>query len=486
MAIEHLDAAYRMRTRWDFGLAIKGLVHYVRVPTYWAIWKLLLPSFLHGPSSHEREKKHKVPSNSSLQGLRGIAAAIVFHRHLLMSFSEFPDYGYGVDKTIELGLANRWIHQLQFLRLIYSGGAMVQLFFIVSGYTQSLKPLQQMQKEQWDAVHKSLSSAIFRRGFRLFLPTFAAAMLIAVSVWLGMYDWGSKFRNTWFEGDPNQLSRERTLFSQAWVTFQSFKGLLNVWNWDEYFPKFNPHMWTIAVEFRCSLAVQFTLLSLSMVQPVPRVIILTSMIWYCHGHGRWDCVCFLGGLFLANINVTWRLRSGGETCHLGSKYPTRPGWEGGSKVRTILGSVVFLAGLYLMGYPKKDGLHTPGYRKMASYTPDSWIDHRFWSAWGAFFVVASITNAPVLARLFENSLFQYLGKISYAMYLVHGPVLHIIAFVFIPMLWLVTGKENIVCRVLGFEMAIPILVWTADLFWRFVDMPCGDFTFWLKTKILAA
>ena len=80
---------------------------------------------------------------------------------------------------------------------------MVQLFCIVSGYTQSLKPLQQMQKEQWDAVHKSLSSAIFRRGFRLFLPAFAAAMLIAVAVWLGLYEWGSKFRNTWFEEDPN-------------------------------------------------------------------------------------------------------------------------------------------------------------------------------------------------------------------------------------------------------------------------------------------
>ncbi|KUJ10854.1 uncharacterized protein LY89DRAFT_759777 [Mollisia scopiformis] len=489
MTIEGLDASYRIRRRWDFGLTAKDIAHYTRISTHSKTWKLLLPSFLHTSLSDGRQTLHKKSLDSALQGLRGIAAVIVFHRHLLMSFSEFPDYGYGLDKTAELHLPNHWIHQLPFLRVLYSGGAMVPMFFIISGYTQSLKPLQQMQREQWDSVHKTLSSASFRRGFRLFLPTFAAAMLIAFSVWLGLYDWGSSFRNTWFDENPSKLPREQTLLEQVWVVCQSFKGLLDVWNWDEYFPDFNPQMWTIAVEYRCSLAVQFALLVLSMIRPVLRELILTSIIWYCHVHGRWDIVCFLAGLLLANINLT--LRSRVKNGNLGSEYPAERERQDESKGKTVLRSLTFLVGLYFMGYPKKDGIFTPGYQRMGSYVPDGWVDHRFWSTWGTFLVVGSVTNSPVLANFFEYSLFQYLGKISYAMYLTHGPVLHITSHVLVPMMWRVTGRENNFCVVLGFEMAtffvtIPVLLWTADLFWRFVDVPCANFAFWLKTKALVA
>jgi len=81
----------------------------------------------------------------ALQGLRGACAIIVFHRHLLMTFWIFPGYGYGVDLTMELKRENSSFHQLPFLRIIYSGGAMVEIFFFISGYTQSLQLAQYIQ-----------------------------------------------------------------------------------------------------------------------------------------------------------------------------------------------------------------------------------------------------------------------------------------------------------------------------------------------------
>lgn len=439
--------------------------------------KLFLPSFLQtGPNNQDIQVPKQSPA-SALQGLRGIAAVIVFHRHLLMSFSTFPDYGYGASES------NRWIHQLPFLRLLYSGGAMIEIFFVLSGYTQSLKPLQQIEKRQWEKAQTTLASAICRRPFRLFLPTFTAASFIALAVWIGLYEWGSGFRSTWFDTPPQQLHREVTLLKQFNGMAQSFRGLLNVFNWELYYPDVNPHLWSIAVEFRASLLVQFILLGISKLRKLSQMMVLSAVILYCHFMGRWECVCFLIGVFIAKLNVMRGVDV--QKCTQGSK-PLTQITEKSRRCHSVH-LVLFVLGLYLLGYPKKDGLTTPGYHIMAFYTPNTWVDHQFWAACGATCILFSITNCATLSHLFENSLFQYLGKIGYAVYLVHGPVLHITAHVFIPMMWSIFGRKSTVVTVVSFEVVaslivVPVVVWTADLFWRLVDIPCGNLTFWLKEK----
>jgi peptidoglycan/LPS O-acetylase OafA/YrhL len=90
---------------------------------------------------------------------------------------------------------------------------------------------------------------------------------------------------------------------------------------------------------------------------------------------------------------------------------------------------MLIVGLYLGGAPaignsienyrNAFGWHYLSYlRPSAVFNPKA-----FYLFWGALLVVAAIPKIQWLKSFFELRGIQYLGKISYAFYLVHGPVL---------------------------------------------------------------
>jgi peptidoglycan/LPS O-acetylase OafA/YrhL len=475
-------------------MTLRHLTRHLKVLSFrWGVW-LLLPSFINTWLYSDRLTPSPPSSASALQGLRGVAAVIVFHTHLLRSFSSFVDYGYGVDKISDLGLANLWFHQLPFLRLAYSGGAMVEIFFLVSGYTQSLQALRLIEKSKAGSSHRRLASAILSRIIRLVVPTFVAGVMVTIAVWLGLYEWGSSYRNTWFEGPGVGLPKESSLFMALWAMCRSFYGLLRIWDWEEYIPAFNPYMWTIGVELRCSIALQLTLAGVGLVHRSVRVPITMGLMVCSHLYGRWEFVCYLSGLLLANICLIREV----NVPVIGKNILSLPQTNSPRTVSPrrehlnvrILYTVIFLIGLYLLSFPKEDGHLTPGYRILSSFTPSNWKLYRFWNNWGAFLVIFSLTNDRFLAHPFHHPILQYLGTISYAIYLVHRLVLHAVAYVFIPLMWLAMGKESIFSCVVSFELAtcvvvVPSLIWVADIFHRAIDVPCGSLCFRIKRWVFS-
>ena len=76
---------------------------------------------------------------------------------------------------------------------------------------------------------------------------------------------------------------------------------------------------------------------------------------------------------------------------------------------------------------------------------------------------------------------QYWASISYALYLMHGRVMHAVYFTMELVLCLDRGKNDPGLWGYHFQWCagllltgIPIL-WAADLFWRSVDQPSVDF-----------
>jgi hypothetical protein len=67
------------------------------------------------------------------------------------------DYGYGQGE-------NRGLFQLPIFRLFYSGPPMVAIFFVISGFALSLKPLSLIRVEDWEQSLHTMASLIFRRG----------------------------------------------------------------------------------------------------------------------------------------------------------------------------------------------------------------------------------------------------------------------------------------------------------------------------------
>lgn len=140
----------------------------------------LAPSFLR--KSHAGAQQRLSPT-AYLDGMRGLAALFVFFCHYSYTcFVITVGYGYG-----EPG-ENTSILQLPIIRLLYSGPPMVCVFFIISGYALSLKPLKQMRAKQWDSLFTTMSSSVFRRGLRLFIPTLSSCLLVLVMLRLGWYE----------------------------------------------------------------------------------------------------------------------------------------------------------------------------------------------------------------------------------------------------------------------------------------------------------
>ena len=143
----------------------------------------------------------RIHATSYLDGLRGIASFIVFLHHYSFLVPPCSAY-YGVDTTE----TRSWsVIQLPFIRVIHSGRPMVHVFFVLSGFVLSRKPLKLARAGNYSDLHTTLSSSIFRRGLRLFLPavasTFTAFLLICagwhhqqpidVGLWTQMCYWAS-------------------------------------------------------------------------------------------------------------------------------------------------------------------------------------------------------------------------------------------------------------------------------------------------------
>lgn len=104
--------------------------------------------------------------------------------------------------------------------------------------------------------------------------------------------------------------------------------------------------------------------------------------------------------------------------------------------------------------------NAPGYMTPHTLNPDHWPESwRFPHCIGAALIVypTSSTCTSTLRSLFDNPVSVCIGKISYALYLVHGPVVHMLGFWLVPWCWSWTGKETMMAKETGFGVAFLIV-----------------------------
>ncbi|KAK5185796.1 hypothetical protein LTR44_001845 [Exophiala sp. CCFEE 6388] len=123
----------------------------------------LLPQFLQPDGLRLTKTLHPT---SYLDALRGYAAWVVLNFHL-----RNPE---------------TWLLQQFPLRVFHRGRAMVDIFFIISGYVLSLKTLRLMRQQNDSALLACLASSTFRRYLRLYLSCIAATLISMVLVHLGV------------------------------------------------------------------------------------------------------------------------------------------------------------------------------------------------------------------------------------------------------------------------------------------------------------
>lgn len=184
---------------------------------------------------------------------------------------------------------------------------------------------------------------------------------------------------------------------------------------------YNFYAWSIPTEFKGSIVVYVTVMALARLKQNARLLLSVALVFYfnCIAVEQWHSSLFLGGMLLSDLDVISHLAPESLPSFFAALKP----------YRTQIFLTTLAASFYLGGIPAHDnsGLTlaaNPGWYWIAQVFPFTGADYKwFYLVWAGILLVASVPQLPALKRFFETDFCQYLARISYALYLVHGPVL---------------------------------------------------------------
>lgn len=203
-----------------------------------ARWRLLVvraaifltPSFLQGRAAREQICPQKLSPTAYLDGMRGLAALFVFFCHYFYQAFKIA-FSWGCDDD------NFHFLKLPFLRLWYQGPPAVCVFFIISGYALSYRPLKLARNGALSDFATTMSSMTFRRAIRLYIPTAISTFMIIGLLRLGAYEWtrefskDRKFMKIIIEPHPERMESAYTQY-RDWVLHMY--RFIHVFDWNKF------------------------------------------------------------------------------------------------------------------------------------------------------------------------------------------------------------------------------------------------------------
>ncbi|WYZ34739.1 hypothetical protein EsH8_I_001015 [Colletotrichum jinshuiense] len=451
------------------------------------LW-ILAPSFLH-PADPNAVYKPLHPT-AWLDGLRGVAAFfVVCHHWSLVTSVQNIHHGFRSD-------ANPLFIQLPIIRLTVSGLCSVCVFFIVSGFALSYKPLKLIGQRRTVDFAVAAASSAFRRHIRLFLPPAVTTFIISWMSFAGWYE----IPTTGIAAPALRPPRFDNAFDQLrdWAT--RLIGLSdpigrNLTRGNNYV--YEPTLWTIPIEFDCSLVIFLAHVAFSRLRPRVRIFFTIFLCGYTLYFAYWQYFLFFAGLLCATIHFYWPTVSDGS---LPTTVPPRrhgifarfSSLESSPRyaiIMKVVGVLSFVGALLLLSYPDGTAFATPGYRVFAGISPARFGDGTYlWIPLAAAWLVFTIDRFPFLHPIFTNRLVQYFGRISYAIYLVHGSMLWLFGWHLVQFFVKLTGSTTLTqwysAVFLGSCIFFPGVICVADFAQRYLDANSVRLAAWFEGKLI--
>ncbi|GAB7337873.1 hypothetical protein MBLNU457_4267t1 [Dothideomycetes sp. NU457] len=462
-----------------------------------------------------------------LDGCRGYAAVIVVIFHFLLVFLPSIRFGYGMELPVghlvfdnvyvsegavlvrgTFGRPDRWKitdpskinnyhwYQLPIIRVLLAGDSMVNIFFVVSGYALSIKSLKLIRKAARAELCSSLASSLWRRPLRLFAPTLVSTLLVAIMAGAGMFDTSYRTlgydklysphpvdfigeRRKYFKGpqweEPPPWKPNMSSQLLDWVVTMYY--FLCPWLRGHPFMTFYDwHIWTIPVEYKASLVLYMTHAVFALVHARYRTHLLIILLVAATAFGDiWEQCLFWGGMLLCNMDLDRAKRISHHTA------PSRV-------MQTLWISILFVS-LFLMSYPELEPNMVPWCAWISKiYLWDPWYHDRYRTVQGigACLFIYVVPRLTYLKAFFSNDFARYLGRISYSLYLVHGPVFRSLGYaVFLKVL---KGSEfdrprYYTAVAISMAVSLPVTFGLAHLFRIFVDEPLVHFARWTEKLV---
>ncbi|KAF2276503.1 uncharacterized protein EI97DRAFT_42014 [Westerdykella ornata] len=426
---------------------------------------VLRPSFL--DRSTDAKPLH---TTAWLDGIRGVASFFVFIYHFQHLFHTSFYTGYGGNN----GKNDYWLIQLPIIRLIFTGGPMVSVFWVLSEISLSLKPLKLARSQAWDKFADTMFSSVFRRGLRLYLPVLAVQVCVLLATLVGLFDRAAELRKNWPFYGTNEEMHERK--ESAWAQISDWSR--EMWAFSNSFrpirPSYDVHLWTIQLEFRNSIILFATLVGFAKLRPLVRIRLTLVLYLYCVLVEEGDVALFIAGIGCAEFLLIREERSK----HLPSTEKQESQQQ--SSRTKVLWAAVYILGLHLLSIPAGRYEYTPGYRSLVRFAAH-FVKNTEVSIQriGAAVFLFALCGSDYLRRVFETRLAIYAGKISFPLYIVHGPLTHILGIRLVPFFWSIVGDATLfqyeVGVILAFLVLAVLVVWVADIVMRTIDTPSVRF-----------
>lgn len=362
-----------------------------------------------------------------LDGTRGLAALYVLLHHIWLA--AYPQAVPG--NACQLCLAApAWTRSLLW------GQLAVVVFMVVSGFSLGLAPVRHGNR-----LSEGFRAYIVRRAFRIIPPYWAALAVscLVIVVLTGPY-----------RGDAVTAKAVivHTLLVQNVIDS----------------PKPNGAFWSIAVEWQIYFIFPLLLLLWRKAGGTAMVLATTLVALAVHA----------AGTHFSQLEASFGLQAG-ALASLSKLLYLRPHF------------VV----LFALGVAAAHAVFVKGWMQSVPWTAVGWVltaatvswlwalpteqveRHFFWidlaAGAAAAALLAGFSQRPSggVARLLGSRLPRWLGQSSYSLYLIHVPVLEVIAFTVVAPL--VTGHDS--RFVLLIALVVPAAVLASRLFWRVFELP---------------
>jgi peptidoglycan/LPS O-acetylase OafA/YrhL len=352
-------------------------------------------------------------------------------------------------------------------------------------------------RTQSPQILKTLTSSIVRRGMRLFIPSWTMIILVALAANAGIYKAAQAAAD---QGLMDHLENIPRQHDSLWGMYENVRSdiasMIRITDWGYIQPSIHPHLWTIVIEFRISMLLFLVHTATARLKSWARVAIaMYGFFWFANTKtpvGS-QTALFFAGMILAEMDhaiITLRERRRtdvlpGMASRLAALVdPSRKLWR-------MLHFSLFILGLFFLSCPYNGSERTPIYRYLVALNP-SWynaLEESYW-LWtlGAMFLLISAVHSDDVRGVYTNAFSQYAGKISFALYLVHGPVLHCVEYSTLPLWASITqplgGRDTQVGFALqwlmGAIVSLPTTVYFADMAYRLLDIPSVQLARWVE------
>ena len=312
-----------------------------------------------------------------LDGIRGVAAVVVVILHYFVAF--YPALWTGEVNDIKTKSGIEIFIATTPLNTLYDGSLCVCVFFILSGYVLPYRLFKYDDKE-------SIISGSLRRYIRLMIPVLFSIIIAFICMKFRLFrnlDVAPLTSSEWLAGfykfQPKLVDAIK----------QGVYGVFIKGNSD-----YNPVLWTMYYEFWGSFivfSISYILNKVKNRHYIYIIIIIISM--------QTKFFPFILGIVICDFyHNNYRIDN------------------------NITKIFLLVIGLFLSSYPPNIQVEGTMYSFMKI---DALVEPAyFYHSIGGALLIIVLLNSDFLKRIFSNKVFNFLGKISFSMYLIHFVILN--------------------------------------------------------------